>query len=312
MIKKVAKILISLSFITLFSCEDSITYKSDFEEEPILYCIIDGEKNDQYAIVKKSFDSIDGVEENYISNVKISLTTQYQSIDLLEKEGENSTFPANYYYTNEFQPAFGNSLSIRAFLPDNSELTSTITLPQFSLFFFDVPELAIPLETMATDYKLRWNIKNALENIAFLTVLYIDYIKFEGNQEVMNRIELPLEYIDEGDDLVPIYSTVTNKTYQYLSQNAIDIALQNISAGDDAKSNYTILGGEVELYILEENLAKYFASTETFKNSFSVKVYETIVSNIKGGKGVFGAYIKRTLPIRLSNSYLKSFGYTVK
>ena len=105
---------------------------------------------------------------------------------------------------------------------------------------------------------------------------------------------------------------MTDKNYQVLSQKSIDIFFQKISEGDDAKNNYTILGGEVELFILEENLARYFASTETFKNSYSVKVYESIISNISGGKGVFGAYVKRTLPIRISPSYIRSFGYSVK
>ena len=312
MIKKVSKIFILFVVITFFSCEDDITYKSDFEEEPVLYCIIDAEKNDQYAIVKKSFEDIDEIEENYIKNVQISLSTQYQTIIMSEKEGTDSEFPQNYYYTNEFQQAAGNDLTLTAVLPDNSELSSTITLPQFSLFFFEFSELVIPLEQFSNDYKLRWNIKNTSENVAFLTVLYIDYTKLEGNTEIANRIEIPLEYIAEGEELVPIYPTVTNNTYQVLSQKAIDIALQNISVGDTAKSNYTILGGGVELFIMEENLAKYFASTETFKNSFSVKVYETIISNINGGKGVFGAYVKRTLPIRFSNPYLISLGYSVK
>ncbi len=317
MIKKIAKIMFLFTMIILISCEDDITYKSEFEEEPVVYCIIDAEKQDQYAIVKKSFDNNVKVEENYIQNVQISLSTQYQTIDLVENEGDGVIFPKNYYYTNNFQPASGNSLSLRALFPDNTEVNSTITLPQFSLFFFEVssdaPELNIPLEKeFASDFVLRWNIKTVSENLAFLIVLYIDYSKLAGDLEINNRVEIPLEYVNEGENLVPLYSTVTNKNFQVLSQKSIDILMQKISEGDDAKTNYTILGGEVQLFILEENLAKYFASTETFKNSYSVKVYETIVSNIIGGKGVFGAYVKRTLPIRISPSYIRSFGYLVK
>jgi hypothetical protein len=316
MMRKVVKILILFIMIFLISCEDEITYKAEFKEEPVLYCIIDAEQNEQYAIVKKSFDDNTIVEENYIRDVQISLTTQYQSITLSENEGDGVLFPKNYYYTNNFQPASGNSLSLRALFPDNSEVNSTITLPQFSLFFFEVPsdapELNIPLEKeFASDFVLRWNIKTVSENLAFLIVLYIDYSKLEGNAEITTRVEIPLEYVSEGDKLVPLYPAVTNNSFQVLNQKSIDIILKKISVGDDAKNNYTILGGEVQLYILEENLARYFASTETFKNSYSVKVYETIISNINGGKGVFGAYVKRTLPVRISPSYIQSFGYLV-
>lgn len=316
MIKRITKILIITATMILISCDDNITYKAEFEEEPVLYCIIDAENKDQYAIVKKTFDDNVSVEGNYVRNVQISLTTQYQTVPLLEKEGDGIIFPEYYYQTNGFQPASGNNLSIRAILPDNSELTSTITLPQFSLFFFEVPneapELNIPLELdLATDFVLRWNIKKTTENLAFLIVMYIDYSILEGDSEKINRIEIPLEYVSDGNDLVPLYTTVTNDNFQILSQKSIDILFEKISEGDDEKNKYTILGGEVQLYILEENLSRYFASTETFKNSYSVKVYETIISNINGGKGVFGAYVKRTLPIRISPSYIRSFGYSV-
>ena len=203
MIKKLTEILLLFTLIFVISCEDDITYKAEFEEEPVLYCIIDAEQRDQYAIVKKSFDTNIALQENYIQNVVISLTSQYQTITLLEKEGDGVLFPKKYYQTSDFQPAQGNDLILHALMPDNSELHSTLTLPQFSLFYFEVPdeapELYIPLEVeFASDFVLRWNIKNTTENLAFLTVLYIDYSKLEGESGITKRVEIPLEYVSQG------------------------------------------------------------------------------------------------------------------
>lgn len=301
-----------VSFIFLISCDDNITFRSEFTEEPILYCIMDAESNEQFALVKKSFDDENSNSDNYVENVDISLTTQYQRINFANKIGDGIELPKKYYQTSEFLPAAGNLVKLEALLPNNKILTSEIVLPQFSLFFFEIPELFIPLEQFSNNYRLRWNIKNPSENVAFLIVMYLEYSILEGNEEKKYRIELPMEYVSQENELVPIYSSVTNNSFQELSQNTIDIALQNISEGDIDKSKYKIISGEIELFILEENLARYFASTETFRNTYSVKVYESIVSNINGGKGIFGAYVKRKLPIRFTKSYINSFGYNLE
>ena len=121
-----------------------------------------------------------------------------------------------------------------------------------------------------------------------------------------------MEYRMDGNERIPIYPSVTENNFQSYSHSAVDFALRHISEGDTNKSNYKIIGGALHIYILEENLATYFASSETFKNTYTVKVFETIVSNIEGGKGVFGAYIRKTLPVKISNSYIRSLGYSVQ
>jgi hypothetical protein len=310
MIRKVIYLILYITAIFLVSCDDEITYNSEFEEEAVLYCIIDAEQEEQYAVVKKSFEDQSDTQNNYIRNAEVELSSSNQSVVLLSGEGDGINLPEHYYYTDNFKPSAGSNLSIKAILPNGKELSSELVLPQFSLFFFELDEVYIPLEESTSDYKVNWNIKYKSDDIAFLAVMYIDYTIISDGTEIPMRVEIPVDYESDNDKSVPLYSAVTNNTFQYFKQSAVHKTLQLLSEDDVSKANYRIIGGTVELYILEENLATYFGSTETFKNTYSVKLYETIVSNIEGGKGIFGAYIKKILPVNISKSYIRSLGYS--
>ena len=140
----------------------------------------------------------------------------------------------------------------------------------------------------------------------------IIYSVSNNGLEVEKKFEIPIDYLSKGDSLIPVYPTVSNKKSQVFNQEYIDRAFSNISAHEEDKYKFKILKGIFEVYVMEENLARYISSSNTFENSFSVKVYEPIVSNINGGLGVFGGYKKLTLPVDIFDGYIHSFGYRTK
>lgn len=305
-------IILFCVILLLLACEDDVSYYSEFEEEAILYCIINVDSAAQEALIMKSYEQSDDPGSHYIQDAEISLSSQYNSVMLSPNYGDGITSPEYYYSTNDFKPVAGSELTINAILPDKRELKSTLSLPKFSLFYFDQTEFSIPLDQLSSNYIVSWNTNNLTEDIAFLSYLYIDYSVLTNEGEVKNRIEIPVEYQLDGNVQVPVYPTVTENHFQSYNHGALDYTLKQISEGDTNKSNYKIIGGALEIYILEENLATYYASAETFKESFTVKLFETIISNIEGGKGVFGAYIKKTLPLNISRSYIRYLGYSTE
>lgn len=311
MIKNITNIIGLLILVFTLSCEDSINYQAEFNEESILYCIINADEDSHYAILKRSYADKNTLDDNYIEDAEITLSSDNKVVNLMKNEGDGTVLPKQYYSTNNFKPSFGSSVTINAKLADNSELSSTIQLPDYSLFFFDRHLLEIPLSNYSESYILRWTLKNPVNDYTFLTGLFIEYSVLENNVEQLKKIEIPVDEVYQNGVYFPIYPQVTQENYQRLSQENIDSVLTRISEGDTNKVNYKILGGYLDLYIIEENLATYYSSSDAFRNAFSVKVYENIISNINGGKGVFGAYIKKTLPIEISPSYIRSFGYTV-
>lgn len=310
MMKKITNLIVLLTLVLTLSCEDSINYQSEFKEESILYCIINADEESHYAMLKKSYPDENTLDDNYIEDAEITLSSDDKLVSLMKNEGDGVVLPKQYYSTNNFKPSFGSTVTINAKLDDDTDLSSTIQLPDFSLFFFDRHLLEIPLTSYSESYILRWTLKNPVADYTFLTALFIEYSVLENNVEQLKKIEIPIEEVYQNGVYFPIYPQVTENTYQRLSQQNINSVLTKISEGDTNKSSYKILGGYLDLYIIEENLATYYSSSEAFRNAFSVKVYENDISNIKGGKGVFGAYIKKTLPLEISSSYIRSFGYS--
>lgn len=309
MIKHKSYLLVTIFLI--LSCEDTVNYRSDFNEEYVLYCIVDIESNYQQAIVQKTFADNSNPDITDVENVEIYIETRDILYSLSSGKGDGISTPTNYYFTNEYSPSRGAEIRIKAIMPDNSELTSVIQPPKFSLFYIEKDEVSIPLqnENGKNNFRLVWNMTNPSDNLTFIAYLFIDYSKNENGKEVNKRIEVPQKYIIDGDESIPISFSPTKNYYQTFVQESVHSSLLNISDGDTNKSNYKIIGGLLELYVLEENLAEFFTSNETFRNSYSIKVYQKESSNIEGGKGLFGAYIKKSIPVTINNNYIESLGY---
>jgi len=305
----IVKIFGFLLIASLFACEEDVNYKTEFVENESLFCIINGDSSFQTAVVMKSFEERDNTNNNHIKNVQIRLTGKEQTITLVDTIGDGINEPGSYYYSNNFKPIIGDELIINAQLPSGEELNSSVSVPSFNLLFFNLSSFVIPSSETTGNLSLTWTIKGPLGRYAYLPVLTIKYsVNKMGTEEVKN-IEIPIAHAESDNKFVPIYPSVTKNSFQVFSQSAIDRAFLEIAGADTNKSDYRIISGNFELYIMEENLATYFASTQTFKNTFSIKVYEPIFSNVEGGLGVFGAYIKRGLPVQISSSYVSSFGY---
>ena len=89
--------------------------------------------------------------------------------------------------------------------------------------------------------------------------------------------------------------------------------MQNISAGDNNKSNYSVeIKPKVEVLVMDEALSRYYSSTSQSLNDLTVRLDENDYTNIEGGYGIFGTYItKQYTAISFIATYLESFGYNV-
>lgn len=298
--------LITLSF---FSCSDEINYRTPFEEKPVLYCILNGDNNTQYVMLKKSFYDKNQNTDNYIKDAKVQLIRKDETVELNDTTIEASGRKIDLYYTISFFPILGEDIMIKTILDNGMELSSSLVMPKLTKFFIDQIDLVIPPVIEPEYMYVSWTIRNSNDNLSFLPRLTIHYKVKKNNIETEHVYEIPEEYVYKGNQNIPIYPLATqNKYYTYL-QKTINTAFEEISKGDENKSDYTIQYVDLEVFIMEENLAAYATSIESFNRGYSVKVYETTISNIKGGLGVFGAYIKRGKHIPVDENYIASFGY---
>ncbi|MCB9219896.1 MAG: DUF4249 family protein [Ignavibacteriales bacterium] len=310
MIRK--SIFFTLIIFSFLACEDEINYQGEFEENYALFCVINADSSKQTAMVKKNFSDKGSEENNYVHNVIINLSSKNKSEQLKDTSLINNNEVTEIYYTDNFKPANGSKVEIRAEIPNGKILSSTIAVPYFTLFFFEESNLFIPDYDDPSRLFVGWSLHDGSDGLAFLTRLSINYTVNMNGVETKHILAVPVEYIIQNDNKLPVYPQATRTAFQIYRQSIIDETLNEISAGDTSKSSYTIQSANFEVFIMEQNLANYSASIESFKNSFSVKVYEPVITNIDGGLGVFGAYVKRSMKINFEPSYVRSFGYKYK
>lgn len=308
MIQKYLNTSIITLIIFCIGCDEDINYKYDFEEDVVLYCIINGDTNYQTAIVSSSFNDKNDTENHFIQNVQINLESNGTSVYLDESTGNGIEKPKNYYYTEKFTPKSGE-IVLSAILPNGKELKSNINIPSFGLTYSSPRKILIPTNDQLDKISINWSLINAEEEYFYLPILSIYYSIQKNNTLVKKKFEIPIEYLDEESLNKPLFPPISRNSFLVFIQDDIDRAFSEISNGLEDKSEIKILGGIFEIYVMERNLASYKASIVTFTNTLSVKVYEPIVSNINGGLGLFGAYKKLTVPVEVSDYYIRSFGY---
>ncbi|MEE9430144.1 MAG: DUF4249 family protein, partial [Melioribacteraceae bacterium] len=290
MIKKILY-LVFLIF-SIFGCDDEVTFQAEYEEKEILYCVLNADSSNQYALLKTNFENKNSQQNHYIKNAKITLKQNKVTSELRDTSALNNNTETDFYYSKNFKPPLGSEIEITAELPNGKVLSAFLTVPNFSLFVFQQSLLTIPSSQDPTRLYIGWTLRNGNDNLAFLTRLIINYRINKNNIETEHSYTIPIEYIIKNDNTLPVHPQIGRSSFQVYSQQVIDRAFREISIGDTNKSAYTIVNANLEIFVLEENLTNYSASVEAFKNSYSVKVYEPQISNIEGGLGVFGAFIK--------------------
>jgi hypothetical protein len=93
--------------------------------------------------------------------------------------------------------------------------------------------------------------------------------------------------------------------------SAITKTLEEISAGDPNKQNYSILQKIIfSVTAFDLPTSRYVSSTGGTIDDLTVSVDVADYTNIEGGFGLFGSYSKRDYTrLRFMENYIESFGY---
>ena len=84
-----------------------------------------------------------------------------------------------------------------------------------------------------------------------------------------------------------------------------------ISEGDSDKSRYEVLGFDFDLVEFDFALSRYYASINGSLDQLSIRLDETVYSNIAHGYGVFGTSMANSMLFPVNATYAASFGYSV-
>lgn len=312
-------IIISLISLLTLSCEDNFNPFGDYKEKYILTCLLDGNSNYQVATLSKSYftgtfnpydnttdPAIEGAEIRIWSGDSVYLMKD-STINLNDSSGNSSTF--KFYYTEQVDPIQNKEMEIEALLSSGKRLKAKTITPIDISFKNGNPTVIPPVDENYLNFSWQSQSVYTFYDIRIL----VTYFKNENGFQKRYQKEIPIAYSIRGGSEVPIFPGASRNSNVSYPMEAITKFLQNISEGDENKSNYSIeLKPLVEVLVMDEALSRYYSSTNAALNDLSVRLDENDYTNIEGGLGLFGSFFTKSYTsINFIATYIQSFGYNV-
>ncbi len=306
--------LIIISFFISISCEESFSPRTEFQPRYILNCIIRGDTTYQTAVVLQSYDvpgynPYDNPDNPFRRVKELKLWKNNEKVYVFKDTLLSILNSGRYvgevliYYLNDFIPSEKDSLKLRALLEDDRVIWSWTKMPELVEWNTSAMDSIIPAEDK--DYSnFAW--KAANYRSWYVPRLTIFYRKYQSSQFTRLSVDVPITF--EGS--TPIYSKPFRGENLVYKKENIDYAMKKISEGDPDKWSYIIYNGRFDLLILDENLSTYYSNSKGYLDDFTIRLDQIDFTNIVGGLGIFGSYIKQVRGIKLNRDYIESLGYT--
>ncbi len=306
----------------LGSCSDQVDPKTGFKEIYSLNCVIRGDSSFQVATITRSYDVsgfdpttnhdnpfIGGADVKVFYNDSVYV---FRDTTKTPPAGSNYTTPMHYYYNSKLRPQFTGPIKIQAALPNGKVLSSSVETFAINQFIMDRSSSSkIFLQgVIPQPLNFAWIYLGSPMEYYVAPELIILYSKTVNGNTIEMQKKVPLYYLNGQTPLYPPIEPDPGSIQ--FKMKVVDKAMEEISAGDSNKQNYTIESAVFRLFVLDKNLTTYYSAAQTFLDEFSVRVSQPDYTNIIGGLGIFGTYAVQQLPVAFDYEYVTSFGYRLK
>jgi hypothetical protein len=312
MIKLTKLILFILLFGIIISCEDDFDPNGQLQNKYILNCIIHGDTSYQVATISKTYFPVNGEspavdDENAIKGAVLRIWSEdkigiFQDSTIITSDNSK---PYSIYCARNFQPDERDTVEIEAIMPNGEKLTAKSVVPEKASFTYS--ECTTLIFTGLDTVKSEW--RTTHDGAIFSVKLKINYLHLENDAFVQKSFLVPKKYIDKNGKKYPVYPDLTSSLYYEVLMETVDEAMKEIAGDDSNKSDYYISGAVVEVLSMDDELSKYYYSTNREQDSYSINLDETDYTNINGGGGIFGITIRSNFAIKFTRNYVESFGY---
>jgi hypothetical protein len=311
--------LIPILFLTFLfdSCSVPLNPNAPFRQRYVLTGIMRSDTSIQYVTISKSYTTANGIDplsntqDPYVAGAEVNMwykDTIYELRDSTTVRVDTSRYKdsVHFYYAKNLRPQPGEYVDIEALLPNGLLLQSTTHLPEVPQYnFFDTEgDRTIPPGDGRDYISILWK---PIENTYFQPRIVIEY--YIKGSTVLQEKAVPWYYTNQGGNLVPVYLRQTQSSSFNIDLATINKALNEIPQNGLDKSNYTIAGIDIQMIIYDEVLATYYSALETGVDEFTVRLDMPDYSNIQGGYGIFGSYVRMDEYINFTAKYLNDLGY---
>jgi hypothetical protein len=304
-----------LLFLILTSCDESINPNAPFRERYSLNGIIKSDTSFQVITLTHSYQPEDNnplsyVEDPAITEAEVNVyydnkLYRMRDTSIIRSDTTHYKTPLHFYYNSELKPGPNKTIEIDALLPNGILLQSVSTTPDVnSIGFFDYNSDKLIPPAAGSQSSVYWKF---IPNILYDFKLFLKY-QVRGNSEIYKK-EVPIFYSNENNSLVPVYPIPTNEPKVTLDVETLTEFLDNLPEPGKTKKDYLILGIDIDVIVYDEYLSNYYYSVRQGTDGFTVKLDAPDYSNVKGGFGIFGSYVKAYYDLRIRADYLSTIGF---
>ena len=317
MIKKIILYALPVLTILFYSCKEDFSPYGDYHENYAFTCILKSDMNSQVAFLSHSYrpssvDPYENEDDPLITNADVRVWYNdsvfvFRDTSVVRTDSSRYQTPLHFYYNDQFRVTNKKSIELEVLLPNGKRLKSSSVTPG-EIFFDDRSEVIIPPVGKST-IQFIW--KPLDESTLFANRMTIRYKQNVNGSVVEKTKDVPVRYVVSNGEDVPYFPKPNNSATVVYDLAAVTKALEEISAGDPDKQNYSIYPKVgFDLIAFDHPASQYVSSISGSVDDLTVSVSASDYTNIEGGYGIFGSYIRKDYErLKFLESYIKSFGY---
>jgi hypothetical protein len=320
--------MLAVSALLVVGCEQSFSPKSEFREQYVLQCFVQGADfgvlTPVTAVIARTYD-VDGFDPSVntddpsIAGAEVSLMMDQKTYYLsgtLRASSDTSRYHTRQWVYSATVPAprFEVAFTVTAKLPNGRILTGKATVPRgrnvvSSYDFTSGVTAHFNHDPDKPNWTVSWENRDITDAHLFVPSLSISYTKLVGNDELKGAVTVPMKYVNSGGGLIPVFPVMNTATSCAFEFPALDSAMAQISGSDPNKAIYGAHIATLAIIEYDTPLTKYFSSINGSLDQYSIRTDESVYSNVNGGIGIVGSYVLYRVNFFLDERYVADFGY---
>ncbi len=266
-----------------FSCSDELDIVKDYEEQIVLFLVLDNRNDKQMVKIQKLQNNVNlSQDEKIFKNLSVKLVDTYGVGRLFKDTLISGLEHYNTLYLDSLDLKEGvYSLFVNADGKSYAWSNVTVRGPQM-----------IYITSEKEYYKVQ--LAKTAASKGFLVKPFMYFNRPTERGMVLDRMEVPATFYVNGKDTVESYqiiqkSDITDKTEASVNIrfDAITYTTQKIM-GKYKISNADITGLKIFSFSYDWNLFEYLSSYGGYQDEYSVRLDKPNFSNVILGNGIFG------------------------
>lgn len=308
-------LIIVISILFFLSCDETLNPNAPFRERFSLNGIMRSDTSLQVITITHSYQPLDNnplsyTEDPAITNAEVNVyydnkLYRMRDTSIVRTDTSHYNSSVRFYYNPELKPEANKTIEVDALLPNGLLLQSVCITPdveEIGFFSYENPRL-IPDGTKSK-IRIAWK---DIEGVLYDYKLILKY-RVKGDSSLYKR-EIPILYSGIPNNPKPVYPIPVEDAKLDFDVETLTRSLNSLPEDGKTKKDYSFDGIDFALIVYDENLSKYFYSIRQAADGFTVRLDNPDYTNIKGGFGIFGSYVKTVYQLKIRADYLTSLGF---